>query len=130
MKRLAICLGFLCLLMSPAMAISEFGKQWKKEYLGEGVDKDFVKTARRANCNVCHVKGEKKEEARNEYGKAVNEYLKSEDFPKEYIKENPEEVMKKIVEGFRQAAKHKSVDGQTFGDKIKAKQLPATDAGL
>ncbi|WP_442507526.1 hypothetical protein SH528x_006455 [Novipirellula sp. SH528] len=130
MKRLAICLGFLCLLMTPAMAISEFGKQWKSEYLGEDADADFVKMGKKANCYVCHVKGEKKEEARNEYGKAVHEYLKAEDFPKEYIKDNPEEAKKKIIEGFKKAADHKSKDGKKFGDKIKNKELPATDAGL
>ena len=60
MKRLAIL--FACLMLaSPAMAISEFGKQWKNEFLGgEDVDEDFKRAGRKAGCYVCHVKGEDK----------------------------------------------------------------------
>ncbi|TWU37187.1 hypothetical protein [Novipirellula artificiosorum] len=130
MKRLIVCLGLLGLLVSPAMAISEFGKQWKSEYLGEGANEDFVKLGRKAGCNVCHVKDEKKEEARNEYGKAVNEFLKKEDFPKDYVKENPEEAKKKIIEGFKKAGEKKSADKRTFAEKIKNNELPAVDAKL
>ena len=129
MKRLAVVFGCLMLLASPTMAISEFSKQWKAEYLeGEDVDEEFVKTAKKAGCYVCHVKGQKKEEARNEYGKAIHEYLKAEDFPKDYVKDNPEEAKKKIVEGFKKAGEHESKDGKKFADKIKNNELPATDA--
>lgn len=119
------------LLASPAMAISEFGKQWKNEFLGgEDVDEDFKSAGRKAGCYVCHVKGEDKKEVRNEYGQAVRKYLKAEDFPKEYVKDNPEEAKKKILEGFKKAGEHESKDGKKFGDKIKNNELPATDAGL
>ncbi|TWT76690.1 hypothetical protein CA13_71870 [Planctomycetes bacterium CA13] len=130
MKRLIVFLGLLCLLVSPAMAISEFSKQWKGEYLGKDADADFVKAGRSAGCYVCHVKGEKKDEARNEYGKAIKEFLKAEDFPKEYVKANPEEAKKKILEGFKKAGKKKSSDDRTFEEKIKNNELPATDAGI
>jgi hypothetical protein len=130
MKNFAIVLGCAVLMASPAMGISEFNKQWRDAYLGEDVDEDFVKTARKTGCNVCHVKGEDKKEVRNEYGMAIMKYLKAEDFPKDYIKENPEEAKKKILEGFKKAGEHKSKDGKKFADKIKNNQLPATDAGL
>jgi|TARA_B110000495_G_scaffold203691_1_gene228837 hypothetical protein len=130
MKRLAVL--FSCLMLaSPAMAISEFGKQWKNEFLGaDDVNEDFKKAGRKAGCYVCHVKGEDKKKVRNEYGMAVQKHLKAEDFSKEYIKANPEEAKKKILEGFKQAAAAKSTDGNTFGDKIKNNELPATNAGL
>jgi len=130
MKRLAVL--FACLMLaSPAMAISEFGKQWKNKFLGaEDVDEDFKKAGRKAGCYVCHVKGEDKKKVRNEYGTTIHKYLKAEDFSKEYVKENPEEAKMKILEGFKKAAAAKSKDGNTFGDKIKNNQLPATDAGL
>lgn len=119
------------MLASPAMAISEFGKQWKNEYLGgDDVNEDFKKAGRKAGCYVCHVKGEDKKKVRNEYGNAVHKYLKAEDFPKEYVKENPEEAKKKILEGFKKAGDHESKDGNKFADKIKNNELPATDAGL
>ncbi len=79
MKRFALTLGFMLLLVAPAFATNEFSKEWKDHYTGEGANEEFVKTARKAGCNVCHVKGEKKTE-RNEYGKAVGEFLKKEDF--------------------------------------------------
>lgn len=131
MKRLVVVFGCLMLLASPAMAISEFGKQWKAEFLGgDDVDEDFKTAGRKAGCYVCHVKGEDKKKVRNEYGTAVHKYLKAEDFPKEYVKANPEEAKKKILEGFKKAGEHESKDGKKFGEKIKNNELPATDAGL
>lgn len=131
MKRLALMIGCLMLLASPALAISEFGKQWKNHYLsGDDVSDDFKKAGRKAGCYTCHVKGEDKKKVRNEYGKALHKYLKAEDFPKDYVKENPEEAKKKIIEGFKKAAEDLSSDGKKFGEKIKNSELPATDSGL
>ena len=131
MKRLLIVLGCLMLLANPALAISEFGKQWKEKFLGgEDVDEDFKRAGRKAGCYVCHVKGEDKKKVQNEYGLAVKKYLDAEDFPKEYVKEKPEEAKKKILEGFKKAGELKSKDGKKFADKLKNNELPATDAGL
>ncbi len=129
MNRIVLTLGCACLLASPALATSEFSKEWKGHYLAEGVDADFDKMAKRAGCNVCHVKGEKKD-VRNEYGTAVSEFLDKEKFTKEWVKANPEEATKLIVEGLKKAGEKKSSDGKTFGDKIKANELPATDSNL
>ncbi|MCG8651558.1 MAG: hypothetical protein MI861_17080 [Pirellulales bacterium] len=130
MKRLALLFACLMFFATPAMAISEFSKQWKNEYLGDDAAADFKKIGRKAGCNVCHVKGEDKKKVRNEYGNALHKYLDSKDFPKDWVKENPEEAKKKILEGFKKAAEHKSKDGKKFGEKIKNGELPATDAGL
>lgn len=131
MKRLALTFGCLMFLASPAMAISEFGKQWKEKYLsGEGVSEEFVKAGRKAGCFACHVKEEDKKKVRNEYGQALHKFLKAEDFPKEYLKANPEEAQKKIFEGFEKAGELMSKDGKKFIDKIKNGELPATDSGL
>ncbi len=130
MKRLAMLLGCLLLFATPAMGISEFSKQWKNEYLGEEASDEFKKKGRKAGCYICHVKGKKKDEARNEYGKAMHKFLDSKDFPKDWVKENPEEAKKKILEGIKKTNEMKSSDGKTFGEKIKAGELPATDAGL
>lgn len=130
MKRLALVLGCLMFVSSPAMAISEFGKQWKEKYLGDDAPEAFKTAGRKAGCFVCHVKDEDKKKVRNEYGQALHKFLKAEDFPKEYLKSNPEEAQKKIFEGFEKAAEMKSKDGKAFGEKIKAGELPATDSGL
>ena len=131
MKRLLILLGCLMLLANPALAISEFGKQWKGKFLGgEDVDEDFKRAGRKAGCYVCHVKGEDKKKVQNEYGLAVKKFLQAKDFPKDYVKANPEEAKKKILEGFKKAGEMKSKDGKKFAEKIENNELPATNAGL
>ncbi|QDV82556.1 hypothetical protein [Stieleria sp.] len=130
MKRFAILFGCLALLASPALATSEFSKQWKNKYLsGDDVDEAFVKKARKHGCYICHVDKEDKKKVRNEYGKAIHEFLKAEDFPKDWVKENPEEAQKKIYAGFEKAGEKKSKDGKTFAEKIKNGEVPATDSG-
>lgn len=132
MRRVALLFACLMLLAGPAMATSEFSKQWKNAHLKiDDVDEDFKKAASKASCNICHIKGHPdKKKVRNEYGNAVGKYLKEKDFPKDWVKDNPEEAQKKIYEGFKKAAEHESADGKKFGDKIKNNELPATDAGL
>lgn len=116
------------------MATADFNKQWKEKFTSDDSEAsdEFKVAAKKAGCNICHVKGKKKKEkdSRNEYGRAVNKFLKAEDFPKDYVKANPEEAKKKILEGFKKAAEEKSSDEKTFGDKIKNNELPATDAGI
>lgn len=131
MTRLAIL--SLCLvsyMAAPAMATSVFNKFWREEFLDKDkVDDEFFREGRKAGCNICHVKGHPdKKEARNEYGRAIREYLKEDDFPSDWVKENEEEAKKLVLEGFKKANEHKSTDGEKFGDKLKAGKLPATDA--
>lgn len=130
MKRIALMTGFCVLMITPSFAISEFGKQFKEQVLESEASDTYKKEVRKANCYICHVKGEDKKEVRNEYGQAVKKFLDAETFTKEYIKENPDEAKAKILEGFKQANELKSSDGKTFGEKIKAEELPATDAKI
>ena len=120
------------LMAMPAMAITEFNKQWKAKFLSEDASAEFKRAAKKAGCNVCHVKGKKKKakDSRNEYGRAINEFLKAKDFPKAYVKANPEEAKKKILAGFEEAGKKESADNKKFGEKIENGELPATDAGI
>ncbi|MEO1615709.1 MAG: hypothetical protein AAFV88_07680 [Planctomycetota bacterium] len=130
MKRFAILFGCIAIMVSPALATSEFNKQWKAKYLsGDDVSDEFKKTARKHGCYICHVVKEDKKKVRNEYGKAVHEFLKAKDFPKDYVKANPEEARKKIFAGLESAGEKKSKDGKTFAEKIKAGTVPATDSG-
>ena len=129
MKRLVLAFGCACLLATPALATNEFAKEWKDHYATDEADKIFVAAARKAGCNVCHVKGEKKTE-HNEYGKAVKEFLDKEDFTKEWVKENPEKAKELIVAGLKMAGEKSSSDGKKFAEKIAAGLLPAVDAGL
>ena len=123
---------------SPAMAITHFKKVWSDHYTPTGdapgagdVDPEFVKLTKKTGCNICHVKGEdkKKAEGRNEYGVALHKFLKAENFDKDRIKSEPEKVQEEIIAAFKKVEEMKSKDGKSFGEKIKAKELPATDAG-
>lgn len=128
MKRYALIALALCWITTPAFGISEFSKQWKEKYLTDEVSDDFMKTGRRAGCNVCHIKRHPdKKEARNEYGKALHVYLDKEDFSKERIKAEPEAVKQEILAAFEKAGEQKSKDGRTFAEKIKDEELPAVD---
>ncbi len=129
MKRIIALLMMAGLFTSNAFATADFNKEWKSMYLTDDADADFSSAAKKAGCNVCHVKDAKKTE-RNEYGKAVHEFLKKEDFPKEFLKDNPEKAKEMIQDGLKKAADKKSSDGKSFGEKIKAGKLPATDSGL
>lgn len=130
MKRVFV-FGFLALLAaSPAMGISEFSKQWRNAYLEDNENEEFVTAARRASCNVCHVKGEDKKEVKNEYGQELAKLLDHEDYPRERIKAEPEKVAEEIKAAFKKVESAKSKDGKAFGAKIKAGELPATDAKL
>lgn len=136
MKRLALYVGLFAFMAATffgnhhVSATSTFNKQWKEVYLGDDVDADFKKSARKAGCYVCHVKGEDKKKVRNEYGEAVHKYLDAHDFEKEYVRENKEKAAEQITEGLKKAAEEKSSDGRTFGEKLEANELPATNAGL
>lgn len=128
MKRFAALVVTLGLFATPAFATNEFAKEWKATYVTDDANADFSSAAKKAGCNVCHVKGGKKTE-RNEYGKAINELLKKEDYTKDKLKADPE-LAKKIIEGLKKAGESKSSDGKSFADKMAAGSLPATDSGL
>ncbi len=128
MKRAALLVGCFWLFASPVFATNEFSKEWKLSYAGDDAPAEFVSAVRKAGCNVCHVKGGKKEE-RNEYGRSLKEFLNKEDYSKEKLAANPE-LAKEIIAGFKKAGEKKSADGKAFAAKIKAGELPATDAGL
>ena len=134
MKRLAVIFGCLMLLATPAMATTEFNKQWKDKFVGDDSEAsdEFKIAVKKAGCHVCHVKGKQKKEkdSRNEYGAAINKFLKAEDFTKEKVKADPEGTKAAILEGFNKAAELTSKDEKKFGDKIKNNELPATDAGI
>jgi len=137
MRRVIVPLLLLVLVSSPVMGIDHFKKIWDGHYTPKGdapgggaVDPEFSRAARKAGCNICHVKGGKKEEVRNEYGEALHEFLKAENYDKDRIKNEPEKVKEEIIAALKKVEEKKSKDGETFGAKLKANKLPATDSGV
>lgn len=140
MKRVFVVMliaAMMSTLATPAMAITHFKKIWGEHYTPKGdepgaedVDPEFMKISRKAGCNLCHVKGEDKKKVRNEYGEALHKYLKAEDFSKDRIKAEPDKVKEEIIAALKKVADVKNKEGDTFGERIKANKLPATDANL
>ncbi|MCH1493798.1 MAG: hypothetical protein L7U72_01105 [Rubripirellula sp.] len=129
MKRFVVTVACLMFLASPVLANSTFSKFWKAEFAGADADEGFQKAVKTQGCYICHINGEDKKKVRNEYGEAIHKYLDAEDFPRDYVKENPEEAKAKILAGFKKAGEHKSKDGKTFAEKIKNNEIPATNSG-
>jgi len=83
-------------------------------------------------CDSCHKPGVDKKtkgHALNDYGQAVTKNFKHRDFNKadKLGKDNPEEAAKAkklLAEALEKADAEKNADGKTFGDLIKAGQLP------
>ena len=111
---------------TPAFAIKQFGDAWKEYYEKTSANDDFKKLVADAKCNVCHIQGEKKTK-HNPYGEAVEELLKKKNYPTERFKKEPEKCKEEIEAAFKTVEAVKSKDGKTYGEMIKAGQLPGGD---
>ena len=110
-------------LSTPAFAIKQFGDAWKEFYEKPSKNEDFKKLVADAKCNVCHIQGEKKTK-HNPYGEQVEELLKKADYPKERFENEPAKVKEEIEAAFKKVEAAKAKDGKTYGEKIKAGELP------
>jgi hypothetical protein len=129
MKRQALAIAFVSILGLPSYAINLFHAEWKQHYLTGNPNALFVASARKAGCYICHVKGESKKDVRNEYGAALSKHLDADEFPKAWVKANPEEAKRRIVAAFKNVEVDQSKDNEEFGQKIRAGKLPAVDSG-
>lgn len=118
-----------------AFALPEFKKEFTKKYIDTHKDDAFKKLAKKASCNVCHVKKEKKTVV-NEYGTHLakliegNAKKRKDDAMKkdgaEAKKAEQAKLVKELNKAFEEVAKMKSEAGDTFGDRIKNSLLPST----
>jgi hypothetical protein len=147
MKRLFV--GVACVLIGTGTTVwaqPPFKKVWEKYYL-EARDlpeeeqteeykkyepsEDFKKLAKKEGCNLCHVKGAKKD-VKNEYGEALSEDLNHDTFDKATLKlldkgtdEEKADLEAKVIAAFKKAEAMESKDGRKYFEKIKAGELPA-----
>jgi hypothetical protein len=125
MKNLSVLLACLVLAVSaaPLWAIPPFNDAFKAKYVKEGTP--LAEKVGEVKCNVCHMGKEKKD--KNEYGKTVGKFLKKADFTGDNKKYDPksDEGQKVLSEGLDKAAAEKSSGGKTYGELIKAGELPA-----
>jgi hypothetical protein len=114
----------LVALVGSTLALPPFDKEWKGKYVEGNKNEGFVKAAGEAKCNVCHDPATKSKKDHNVYGKVVKKYLTKNDYNK--IKGDKEAALKYILDGLDKAAAEKDGNGKTYGDKIKAGELPSS----
>lgn len=110
-------------LATPAWAIKPFSDAFVEKYVKEG--SPLAAKVAEAKCNVCHMGKDKK--PRNEYGKALEKLMKKGDYTgdnKKFDLKTPEGKAE-IDKQFAAAEAEKSASGKTFGELIKAGELPA-----
>jgi len=87
---------------------------------------------KKASCNVCHVKGEKKDK-RNEYGEALSQLVRTNkkwtdiDAVKADFKANKDAAKAAVGELMKKLEGEKSKEGPTYGELIKAGKLPGME---
>lgn len=123
MKKVCVCLVLsligVAFSMQSASALPPFNKEWVAKYNPGDPPKNAAYAE--AKCNVCHA-GESKK-MKNEYGKTVGKFLTKAKYNE--IKENEAEAKKYILEGLAKAEAEKAASGKSYGELLKAGELPA-----
>ena len=110
----ALALGF----SSQASAIPGFKKAFDDRYPAlKGVSEE-------QKCNLCHFGKSKKN--KNDYGKALAELLKKDNYKDERVKAEADKVKAEYDEAFKKVEAAKSKTGDTFGERLKAGKAPGT----
>jgi hypothetical protein len=128
MKKL--CLILVCgaaLWVVPAdraEAIPLFYTKFEEKYAGAAANPEFSALVKEVKCNVCHVKGEKKE-VRNAYGETLHKMgLEKDNYKKERVDNEADAVHKELMDAFDKAAATKNAGGEAYGDRLKGNKLP------
>jgi len=108
-----LAVGFLAAMTVRQAEARPWFPAWWMEAYPEVTKKQDVKA--KVKCNVCHYGSSKKN--RNAYGKALQKA-----FDKKLTKKDKED----FLAGLKKVEGEKSeVEGKTFGDLLKAEELPA-----
>jgi hypothetical protein len=102
---------------------SEFEEYYKVTAPTTDCEKALAEKVAEAKCNVCHVDGEKKE-VRNTYGAALDQLLDKANFSADRRKAEPDKVKQEIQEALQKVETEKASDAETYGDRLKAGNLP------
>jgi hypothetical protein len=126
MKKVWVCLviavvGY-ALLVHSASALPPFNKEWMAKYKEGNSNAKFVAAVEEAKCNVCHKGTSKKDH--NEYGKVVQKFLKKAKYNE--IKDDETKAKQYILEGLQKAEAEKAKNGKTYGEILKAGELPGS----
>ena len=122
MQRLTVVLlssaMALSVLVTSAVAVPAFKKAFDDAY------PDAKKVSDEQKCNLCHFGKSKKN--KNDYGRALAEHLKKENYKDDRIKGEPDKVKAEFADAFKKVEAAKSKGGDTFGERLKAGKAPGT----
>jgi hypothetical protein len=139
MTRLFSC-SLACLLTAclaaPAFALPPLPKYVEEHYAASPDYAKFVETFKglKMKCDTCHTRGADKKakgHGLNDFGSAVHDHFQHRDFlaANKLAKDNPDEAAKAkklVAEALLAAEAEKNAAGKTYGELLKAGQLPAT----
>ena len=111
----------------PAFATKPYGEAWTAFYLKDSNNAEFKKLGEEAKCNVCHIDKEDKKKVRNPYGVEAQKLINKNTIAPAKFKSEPDKAKAEIEAAFKKLEEVKAKDGKTFGEKIKAGQLPGGD---
>lgn len=120
-----------------ALALAEFKKAFSDKYAAKHKDKEYASRVRKATCNLCHIKGAKKEKGvHNEYGKLLDKLIEGNakkrkaDAKKEggtdAEKKEKAKLLEELDKAFKKVEKEKSEGGKgpEYGKLIESGKLP------
>jgi hypothetical protein len=102
---------------------SEFENYYKCKEPETDAQKALAEKVAVAKCNVCHVDGEKKD-VNNAYGGELGKLLDKANFSAARRKAEPEKVQQEIQEALKKVEAEEAPCGKTYGELIKAGELP------
>ena len=139
MKKLilfgAACLFSFALVAPNAQAIAPFKKAFQEKYVDKSDNEQLEEKFKKAGCNTCHVKGEKKE-VRNDYGKELSKLIEGDanarikeagEAGKDARTAETEKILKELDKAFDEVAKKENKSKVKYGELIKQGKLPVEE---
>jgi hypothetical protein len=124
---------FTALAAHEAWGHAKFRTAFTKKYVTDHPNAEFQSVAKKEGCNICHLKGLKKSH-QNQYGKELNKLIEgsADERYKTARKEGGtaamnaewDKLLAELEQAFTKVSELKSPTGETFGERIKAGQLP------
>lgn len=123
-----------------ALALPEFKKAFLDKYVKPHKSKELQTMAKKAGCNICHIKGSKDKHDQNEYGKLLNKLIEGDAKKRkteaknegglEAQKKEREKILAELEKAFAKVGETKSEGGKgpKFAELIKAGKLPVDPA--
>jgi len=118
-----------------AHALTQFKKAFTAKYVTKHKSAAFKTLARKASCNTCHVKGEKKSRlALNHYATELEKLIEGDanarkkkakaDGGLEADKKELAKLLDELDKAFKKVEDMKAPTGETFGELLKEGKLP------